>query len=115
MQAQQQKERIFLPTTHRGLSLVNAMAGSTTETMKPRVGEKVAGTPWTGGSNLKKNEETVNVVCFCLEGSKEVQKQHESLKQGLGQEQQLELHDELATTIVKYFQCCLQICQCQMK
>ena len=59
----------------------------------PRIGGALDKVPWTGGSNLaaKKNTAPIDVLCFRLENFREMQKQHDSLKQGLPVEQRLEL------------------------
>ena len=55
----------------------------------PRVGGVIDNVPWTGGSNLagKGNEAPDDILCYRPSGFKEMQKQHESLKQGLETEQ----------------------------
>ena len=63
------------------------------EATKPRIGGVYDGVSWTGGSNIDKNSEPEDVLCFCPESFKEMQEQHESLKQGLPAEQRLELVD----------------------
>ena len=52
--------------------------------------DKVA---WTGGSNLqdKRNKAPTDALCFRPENFREMQKQHDSLKQGLPTEQRSEL------------------------
>ena len=56
---------------------------------------------YSGGSNLeaKKNNEPEDVLCFRPEGFKEMQKQHELLKQGLPVEQKLELVEGTKTSV----------------
>ena len=67
----------------------------------PRVGGVSQGIPWTGGLNLpgKKNEAPADVLCFCPQTFKEVQRQFELLKQGLEPEQRLEFVDGNKTSI----------------
>ena len=67
----------------------------------PRVGGVLDKVPWTGGSNLqaKKNDAPVDVLCFRPESFREMQKQHDSLKQGLPTEQRLELGEGVKTPI----------------
>ena len=72
---------------------------ATSTATKPRIGDVHDGVPWTGGSNINKNTEPEDVLCFRPENFKEMQKQHESLKQGLPEEQRLELVDGSKTTI----------------
>ena len=68
---------------------INKMTTPTT----PRIGGLVDKVPWTGGSNsqAKKNKEPTDVLCFRPENFREMQKQHDSSKQGLPTEQHLEL------------------------
>ena len=72
---------------------------TTSAATKPRIGDIYDGVPWNGGSNINKNTEPEDVLCFCPENFKEMQKQHESPKQGLPEEQRLELVEGSKTTI----------------
>ena len=67
----------------------------------PRIGGISGETAWTGGSNVSslKNTSPEDVLCFRPETFKEMQKQHESLKQGLPLEQKLELVEGSRTTV----------------
>ena len=66
---------------------------------KPRIGGVCDDVPWTGGSNTNKNTEPEDVSCFCPKNFKKMQKQHESLKQGLPAEQKSESADGSKTSI----------------
>ena len=78
------------------------MVTATAAATKPRVGGVSGETAWTGGSNLSalRNQSPEDVLCFRPETFKEMQKQHESLKQGLPLEQKLELVEGSRTTVV---------------
>lgn len=85
-----------------GVGTSSSLLGSkgTMSATEPRVGRVISGVAWTGGSNLEaeKNAMPEDVLCFHPETFKEMQKQHESLKQGLDVEQRLELVDGAETT-----------------
>jgi hypothetical protein len=80
-------------------SSISKMADIKPEATKPRIGGVYDGVPWTGGSNINKSTEPEDVLCFRPENFKEMQKQHESLKKGLPDEQKLELVDGSKTSI----------------
>ena len=66
---------------------------------KPRVGGATGNVPWTGGSNLKNNEEAANILCFRPSHFKEMQRQHETLKRGLDESQRMDFVDATKTTV----------------
>lgn len=80
-------------------SSISKMADIKPEATKPRIGGVYDGVPWTGGSNINKSTEPEDVLCFRPENFKEMQKQHESLKKGLPDEQKLQLVDGSKTSI----------------
>ena len=80
-------------------SSISKMADTKPAATKPRIGGVYDGVPWTGGSNINQNTEPEDVLCFHPENFKEMQKQHESLKKGLPDEQKLELVDGSKTFI----------------
>ena len=74
--------------TSRPSSAMDAMSVSADSVVPvaqkaPRIGGISDEVPWTGGSNLKSNTAPVDVLCFGPENFREMQKQHDSLKQGL--------------------------------
>ena len=83
------------------LELSTSVQSTSTSKDAPRVGGVSQGVPWTGGSNLsgKKNDAPADVLCFRPQTFKELQRQHESLKQGLEPEQRLEFVDGNKTSI----------------
>ena len=61
----------------------------------PRVGGKIGGVIWVGGSNIKgkQKKKPVDILCYRPESFKDMQKQHENLKKGLDSEKRLEIDD----------------------
>ena len=61
----------------------------------PRVGGKIGGVVWVGGTNILEDQKKkpVDILCYRPESFKDMQKQHENLKKGLDSDKRLEIDD----------------------